>query len=307
MARSQRQATAAAEGKAEAAAEAKAEAKAEGAESSQTPPRVVGVYVQQAAHMVGTSPASIRTWERYGLVSPQRTKSGYRVYSVDDVERLRQIQRLLNDGVNPPGIRRLLADQSSEVQSHSRAANESGRSRDVGEVIREKRRRSGLTLREVSKITGLSPSYISAIERSLAHPSLSILSRLAAVFDTNVLALMGDSYGAHEDPVVRANERRVLESDDGIVIEDMSTLGNDLEPLIITIIPGAGTNGPLSHEGEEFLFVLSGQLSIRLDGATDYLLSPGDSMAYSSLRSHQFGNEADEPVSVVWVNTPRTF
>ena len=282
-------------------------AEAEGAESSQAPPRVAGVYVRQAADMVGTSPASIRTWERYGLVSPQRTRSGYRVYSMDDVERLRQIQRLLNDGVNPPGIRRLLADQPSDLPSRSRAANESGRARDVGEVIRDKRRRSGLTLREVSKITGLSASYISAIERSLAHPSLSILSRLAAVFDTNVLALMGDSYGAHEDPVVRANERRVLDSDDGIVIEDMSTSGNDLEPIIITISPGAGTKGPLSHEGEEFLFVLSGQLTIRLDGAIDYVLSPGDSMAYNSLRSHQFGNEADEPVSVVWVNTPRTF
>ena len=118
---------------------------------------------------------------------------------------------------------------------------------------------------------------------------------------------MGDSYGVHEDPVVRANERRVLDSDDGIVIEDMSTFGNDLEPIIITISPGSGTKGPLSHEGEEFLFVLSGQLTLRLDGAIDYLLGPGDSMAYNSLRSHQYGNEADEPVSVVWVNTPRTF
>ena len=285
----------------------RAQGESERETTSLVPVRATGVYIRQAADIVGASPASIRAWEQFGLVSPHRTKSGYRVYSVDDVEHLRQIQRLLNDGVNLPGIRRLLADQSSEVQSRSRSASESGRSREVGEVIREKRRRSGLTLREVSKITALSPSYISAVERSLSHPSLSILSRLAAVFDTNVLALMGDSSGAHEDPVVRAHERRVLDSDDGIVIEDMSTLGNDLEPLIITIIPGAGTNGPLSHEGEEFLFVLSGQLSIRLDGANDYLLSPGDSMAYNSLRSHQFGNKGDEPVSVVWVNTPRTF
>lgn len=278
-----------------------------GAESSQTPPRLAGVYVRQAAEMVGATPTSLRTWERFGLVSPRRTSSGYRVYSMDDIERLRQIQRLLNDGVNPQGVRRLLADQSNDVRTLSRAANESGRARDVGEVIRDKRRRSGLTLREVSKVTGLSPSYISAIERSLAHPSLSILSRLAAVFDTNVLTLMGDSYRAHEDPVVRATERRVLDSDDGIVIEDMSTSGNDLEPIIITVSPGAGTKGPLSHEGEEFLFVLSGQLTIKLDGAIDYVLNPGDSMAYNSTRSHQFGNEGDEDVSVIWVNTPRTF
>ena len=141
MARSRRQAVASE------SPSVRAQGEVDGGASSPTPAHVTGVYVRQAADMVGASPTSVRTWERFGLVSPRRTISGYRVYSMDDIERLRQIQRLLNDGVNPPGIRRLLADQPTELPSRSRAANESGRARDVGEVIREKRRRSGLTLR----------------------------------------------------------------------------------------------------------------------------------------------------------------
>jgi DNA-binding transcriptional MerR regulator/quercetin dioxygenase-like cupin family protein len=271
------------------------------------PAEVSGIYIQQAAAMVGTTSASLRMWEKYELVEPCRTQSGYRVYSLADIERLRQVQQLLQDGVNPAGILKILKDDVKPAPAQRQRHDEARRARTVGDTVRAMRARGELTLRQVSERTGLSPSYISSVERSLASPSIASLQKLATAFGTNVLALMSDSYEAPNTPVVRVAARRTLNSDKGVTIEDLSTAGSNLEPLLFTIQPGAGSDGPLSHEGEEFLYVLSGDVVIRLDGTDDYSLEPGDSMAFESPRHHQFSNVGTRPATVLWINTPRTF
>lgn len=58
-----------------------------------------------AARMVGMHAQTLRYYERVGLVSPSRTQGNIRLYSQRDVERLRQIQRLVNDlGLNLAGV-----------------------------------------------------------------------------------------------------------------------------------------------------------------------------------------------------------
>ncbi len=152
-----------------------------------------------------------------------------------------------------------------------------------------------MTLRDLSSSTGLSASYISSVERGAAAPSIASLQKIGAVFDTNVLGLMSESYEAPCSPLVRVNDRRVLDSDKGVRIEDLSTAGSNLEPLLFTFQPGCGSDGAISHEGEEFFYVMSGQLYLCLDGSDEYYLNPGDSMSYRSERAHEFGNPGDEP------------
>lgn len=264
-----------------------------------------GVYIQQAAAMVGASPSALRMWERSRLVQPSRTASGYRVYTLADVERLREVQQLLEQGVNLTGVRRLL-DDAVAVAPVKREGGPRG-VHSVGHKLHSLRVRHEMTLRQVGDLTGLSPSYISAVERCIASPSIASLQKLATAFGTNVLALLGDPNSAPETPVTRAGQRPLLESQHGVTIEDCSTAGSNLEPLVFTIDPGSGSDGPLSHEGEEFLYLTQGELRLRLDGTDDYDLGPGDSMAYNSLRPHQFTNHGGIPTVVIWVNTPRTF
>jgi quercetin dioxygenase-like cupin family protein len=133
------------------------------------------------------------------------------------------------------------------------------------------------------------------------------LQKIAAVFDTNVLGLMTDSYEPSDSPLVRADSRRVLDSDKGVRIEDLSTTGSNLEPLLFTFQPGCGSDGAISHEGEEFLFVMSGQLNLQLDGSDNYALEQGDSLGYRSERPHAWVNPGEAPATVLWINTPRTF
>lgn len=266
------------------------------------------LYIRQAAALVAMTPALLRECERHRLITPARTESGYRVYSMQDVDRLRRIKALLDDGVNLAGVRRILEGGAPSSGDDDRVPRGRGhRSKTTGGKLKESRNRRGLSLRQVAEQTGLSASYLSAIERGLALPSLATLSELASFFETNVLALLSDTESVADSPLVRAGERRVISGKAGVTIEDMSTAGNDLEPLLLLIEPGAGSDGRLSHVGEEWLFILEGEMCLELDATEQFHLGPGDSMSFDSQRLHKFTNEGTSLVRVLWVNTPRTF
>jgi len=64
-----------------------------------------GVYgISVAAELVGLGPQTLRLYEQRGLLEPSRTEGGTRRYSQDDLDRLRRITRLLDDGLNLAGI-----------------------------------------------------------------------------------------------------------------------------------------------------------------------------------------------------------
>jgi MerR family transcriptional regulator/heat shock protein HspR len=76
------------------------------------------VYViSVAAEMAGLHPQTLRQYDRLGLVTPTRTGSGGRRYSLRDIVRLREVQRLSQqDGVNLSGIKRIL-DLENQVEA----------------------------------------------------------------------------------------------------------------------------------------------------------------------------------------------
>jgi DNA-binding transcriptional MerR regulator len=61
-----------------------------------------------AAELLGLPPATLRLYERKGLLTPARTGGGTRRYSVDDIERMRRVAELQDDGVNLAGVGRVL-------------------------------------------------------------------------------------------------------------------------------------------------------------------------------------------------------
>ena len=80
--------------------------------------------ISVAAELAGMHAQTLRTYDRLGLVSPQRTSGGGRRYSADDVHRLREIQRLSQDeGVNLAGIKRII-ELSDEVAALHRQVEE---------------------------------------------------------------------------------------------------------------------------------------------------------------------------------------
>jgi MerR family transcriptional regulator/heat shock protein HspR len=76
-----------------------------------TPVYVISV----AAQLAGLHPQTLRQYDRLGLVTPGRIGGRNRLYSMRDISRLREVQRLSTDGINLTGIQRIL-DLESEVE-----------------------------------------------------------------------------------------------------------------------------------------------------------------------------------------------
>jgi DNA-binding transcriptional MerR regulator len=76
--------------------------------------------------LTGIGPQTLRLYERRGLLTPARTSGGTRRYSDDDLVRLARIAQLMEDGVNVPGIQRILALEAENVDLASRLEGSEG-------------------------------------------------------------------------------------------------------------------------------------------------------------------------------------
>jgi MerR family transcriptional regulator, heat shock protein HspR len=92
--------------------------------------RTAGLFgISVAAGMVGTGVQNLRAYEKAGLVDPQRTPGGTRLYSLADIERLRQIAALLDDGLNLAGIAMVLQLEADNARLRREISDERGRRR----------------------------------------------------------------------------------------------------------------------------------------------------------------------------------
>jgi len=77
-----------------------------------------------------------------------------------------------------------------------------------------------------------------------------------------------------------------------------------LEPLLVTVQPTETVEEPYSHDGEEFAYVLDGELLYIIAGK-QYRLRAGDSIYFPATVPHAIHNDAGQPARVLWVLTPR--
>lgn len=84
-----------------------------------TPRSAPVLTVSVAAELAGMHPQTVRQYDRLGLVVASRTRGGGRRYSLDDVTKLQEIQRLSQDGVSLPGIARIF-ELEREVEALQR-------------------------------------------------------------------------------------------------------------------------------------------------------------------------------------------
>ncbi len=255
--------------------------------------------IGDVARLVGVSPSVIRSWESVGLTRPRRTISKYRLYTSEDVKLLKRARFLRKvRGLNAPAIAQLLKREGLVRP----AAN--GSSGAIGAHLRQMRLQRGLSLAQVAKQVGISVGFLSALERSHMSASVGTLRKLARFYKTNIL----DFFDAAESNsrLVPSDKRKVLEAGPGVRKEMLAWGNTVMEPHLFRISPRAGSGESYTHEGEEFLHVLRGQLHISV-AEVEYRLKPGDSFYFESATPHRWFNPGRTETRVLWVNTPPTF
>jgi transcriptional regulator with XRE-family HTH domain len=255
------------------------------------------IRIGEVARRVGVSPSTLRAWERKGLVRPMRAGGRHRRYTADDIARLRDVRALLTRGYAPPALHSLIAGDTVPEDPA------------VGKRLRAARTKRSLTLRSAAERAGISASYLSLVERGLAEPSVALLQRVASAYGGTLLEFFGAAPASADGPkLVRATERRRLRGFDRVEIEHLVTFPSAvLEIDIFSVAPGGGSGGAYAHDGEESIYVLTGELDVWLDETEHYRIEQGDTLYFRSAQQHRWTNHSSDTTRLFWVNTPPTF
>jgi quercetin dioxygenase-like cupin family protein/DNA-binding XRE family transcriptional regulator len=174
---------------------------------------------------------------------------------------------------------------------------------EVGRRLKELRRERDMTLAEVADATGLSGSFLSMVEQGKSDISMGRLTRLAALFGASV----ADFATSARDPITTraGHARSVVSSDEGLRVELFTPVGElVMMPYKTEFSPGGGTIEMASHRGEEFFYVLEGEITLELEGIGESTYHAGDSVYFHSETPHRFRNSGDQPAHIVGAVSP---
>lgn len=177
----------------------------------------------------------------------------------------------------------------------------------LGERIKRKRETFHMQLNDLAKKVGISSSALSQIENAKASPSIVTLKSIADNLHTTVGELIGENEAVTNNPLVKFDEKHFVEKNDsGTSLYLLSNHGNSkqMDAFLIEFLPGSDSKDIMkTHPGQEFCFVLKGEIEIQFDDKK-YVLKEKDSFYFNSNRVHAAYNNLDETTQVVWVITP---
>lgn len=187
-------------------------------------------------------------------------------------------------------------------------------SHKVGEKIKEIRRIKGLEIKDLAERSLLSQEQIQRIESDEILPSLGPLIKIARVLGVRLGTFLDDE--DRIEPVISRKEDQTeslsFSNDNTDARTEMNFFslagnksGRHMEPFIIKINASESKEFiASSHEGEEFIYVLKGSISINY-GNNNYELSQGDSIYYDSIvKHHVHANGSDEAIVLAVVYAP---
>jgi transcriptional regulator with XRE-family HTH domain len=182
---------------------------------------------------------------------------------------------------------------------------------NIGVKIKKLRLAKKLTLQAVAKETGFSPALISQIENNNVSPPIATLSRIAKFFDVKIGIFFTEDEEECRYEVVRKRERKLIPrvisrsgTSQGYSYESLSfrKQNKKMEPFLLSVTEKASEENTYSHDGEEFLFIMSGTAELLLDDER-ITLEEGDCVYFDSSMKHRLLSRDGLEVRVLAVVT----
>lgn len=185
---------------------------------------------------------------------------------------------------------------------------------NLGVRLKHARQKSGLSLREVARQLGVSPSFVSQMENGKSTPSVVTLYSLAQLLEVTVDELFTEEPQTQPSQpwcagpirrlsVTRPGRRKRLEMDTGVIWEQLATnTGADADFMQIFYPPHSSSTNDrrmLQHSGSEFGYLLEGELEVTV-GFDVIQLRAGDAIGFESSTPHRLTNTSDKPALGIW-------
>ena len=176
----------------------------------------------------------------------------------------------------------------------------------LGSNLRNRRQALGLTLQDVADGANLTAGFISQLERNLTSPSISSLAAIARVLQSDLAEFF--TIPGSDSLTTRASQRKNYTLDETRTRYERissSFRGHVLNAVIVHEQPGYRSEA-IRHEGEELFYVLTGSITVELDGKA-VVLKAGDSIHFDSNEQHSTWNHTSEVASILMVVTMDVF
>jgi transcriptional regulator with XRE-family HTH domain len=164
----------------------------------------------------------------------------------------------------------------------------------VGERIKKLRQAQEMTLAQVCKLTGIDSERLRAFEEGTAVPSIGAVIQLSRVLGSKMEGLLhGGATVSEALTVCRSGESLAGEQGDTEQSYAYSSLtrpgtaGHVMEPFLLNFDPDVAPGVPITHDGQEFVYVVEGSVELLYDGRS-HRLEKGDSAYLDSTHPHTF-------------------
>ena len=175
---------------------------------------------------------------------------------------------------------------------------------DVGQQIRNLREQRQLSQKDLAEASGLSRNTLSLIERGQTSPTVSTLKRLAKALVVDINAFF-QPFDEAKIVFTKADQRSRLLLDHGALADlGLGMFDRLVTPLYLQLDPGARSGPALTHDGQDFIYCLSGEILYSINGR-GYILEMGDSLFFDGQLAHRFSNIGTEvAVFLIILSTP---
>ena len=176
----------------------------------------------------------------------------------------------------------------------------------LGERIKDLRLSCELTQEELADRCELTKGYISQLENDLTSPSIATLIDILSALGTNLKEFF--SAEETEEKIVFNKNEFIEKATDEYILSWLvpNAQKNAMEPVHIILKPGCSTDEDFPHEGEEFGYVIKGEIVLAL-GKRKIKVKKGESFYFTSSRVHQIINKGLINAEFVWVSSPPSF
>lgn len=176
----------------------------------------------------------------------------------------------------------------------------------IGEKIKNLRLSCELTQEELADRCELTKGYISQLENDLTSPSIATLIDILSALGTNLKEFFSDD--EQEERVCFGKNDFIEKVTDGYTLNWLvpNAQKNAMEPVHMVLNAGSSTDEDFPHEGEEFGYVLKGEITLVL-GKRKVKVKKGESFYFTARVVHKIENRKNEQAVFIWVSSPPSF
>lgn len=177
---------------------------------------------------------------------------------------------------------------------------------DVGKILQRLREQRNVSVRELAERSGLSESFIRAVERGESDISLGRLAKLARFFEYDLGSFLGFTSQLSRPNFVRTESRTKIKRGRGVDYEALHLPGIDLDLVNVDLAPQSKFKEDWSHEGIDVVYVTQGEIVLMVDGV-DYPMRERECCVFSAAYRHRIRNDSARAASIISITTGRMY